>query len=113
MLLPSTHRDCTMPNGADVLARLPAVVLASLVDPSSLAAQLDAWYGAPTRHYHGLAHLLLFLDCWSHAMEQHVPGAHDDPATFAAALLLHDAIYDVRRTDNEAASAALARTVIP
>ena len=46
-------------------------------------------------------------------MAARVPGAHDGPVTFAAALLLHDAVYDVRRTDNEAASAALARTVVP
>jgi predicted metal-dependent HD superfamily phosphohydrolase len=86
---------------------------AQLHDAPGLAARLDAWYGAPTRHYHGLAHLLAFLGCWKDAMAARVPGAHDDPVTFAAALLLHDAIYDVRRTDNEAASAALAHTVLP
>lgn len=101
------------PTGAAVVARLPAAASAALVDPQALAAQLDAWYGAPTRHYHGLGHLLAFLRSWADAMDSRVPGAHDDPVTFAAALLLHDAIYDVRRTDNEAASAALARTVLP
>jgi len=89
------------------------VVSAQLRDPQRLAAQLEAWYVAPTRHYHGLAHLLAFLACWEDAIASAVPGALDDPVTFAGALLLHDAIYDVRRTDNEAASAALARTVLP
>src|SRR5215217_8543223 len=91
------------PSGGDVLARLPAVVSAQLRDPQRLAAQLEAWYVAPTRHYHGLAHLLAFLACWEDAIASAVPGALDDPVTFAGALLLHDAIYDVRRTDNEAA----------
>lgn len=101
------------PDGAAVLARLPATVLAQLRDPRALASQLEAWYGAPTRHYHGLAHLVAFAGCWNDAIAAGVPGAQEDAPTFAAALLLHDAIYDVRRTDNEAASAALARTVLP
>ena len=109
----SPSSTSSAPTGAAVVARLPAVVLAALDDRQGIAAQLDAWYGAPTRHYHGLAHLVTFVECWQDAMEQRVPGAHDDPVTFSAALLLHDAIYDVRRTDNEAASAALARTVLP
>ena len=101
------------PTGAAILARLPAAVSASVVDPQALAAQLDTWYGGPARHYHGLAHLRAFIGCWTDAMAAGVPGAADDPVTFAAALILHDAVYDVRRTDNEAASAALARTVLP
>ena len=101
------------PTGAAVLARLPPVVSAQVRDAHGLAARLDEWYGAPTRHYHGLAHLLAFIDCWQEAIDSAVPGALDDPVTFAGALLLHDAIYDVRRTDNEAASAALARTALP
>ena len=100
-------------SGAAVLARLPAQAAAQLLDPPSLAMQVEAWYGAPARHYHGLAHLVTFLDCWRDAITARVPGAHDDPVTFAAAVLLHDAIYDARRSDNEAASAALARTVLP
>jgi len=69
----------------------------------SLKTELSALYGSPDRHYHGLGHvaaLLALLD--DHGAE------FADPQAVEAAIWLHDAIYDSRRSDNEARSAALA-----
>lgn len=64
--------------------------------------QLVAAYSEPQRHYHGGAHILAclaHLDRWKALCAQ--------PALAELALWTHDLIYDTRRQDNEAASAAL------
>lgn len=56
------------------------------------------------RHYHTTQHL---AECLEHAAE--ILPLAEHPAEAEAALWFHDAIYDPRRDDNEARSAALAR----
>jgi predicted metal-dependent HD superfamily phosphohydrolase len=69
-----------------------------------LKRELSALYRAPGRHYHGLAHVEALLAL---AREHRTDLA--DPHAVEAAIWFHDAIYDSRRSDNEARSAALAQ----
>lgn len=71
-----------------------------------LAAIVARW-AEPHRHYHGLSHLEALLA----GFEAHRTLA-TRPGEVLAALFFHDAVYDPRRDDNEAASAALAREVL-
>jgi len=75
----------------------------TIVD-AAICARLTPLYGAPDRHYHGMAHIEALLA---------LAGAHRvriaDPEVMDAAIWFHDAIYDSRRKDNEARSAELAR----
>src|SRR5882757_4596571 len=66
-------------------------------------AELIRAYGAPDRHYHGLAHIEALL-----ALAQQHADAIADRDAVDAAIWFHDAIYDTRRKDNEEASAQLA-----
>jgi predicted metal-dependent HD superfamily phosphohydrolase len=68
-----------------------------------LRTELSALYRQPGRHYHGLAHVEALLSLLG---EQRADLA--DPEAVEAAVWFHDAIYDSRRSDNEARSAALA-----
>jgi predicted metal-dependent HD superfamily phosphohydrolase len=64
-------------------------------------------YGEPTRVYHDVRHLVEVLG--------HVDmlgGDCADATVVELAAWFHDAVYDVRRDDNEVASARLARTVL-
>jgi predicted metal-dependent HD superfamily phosphohydrolase len=69
-------------------------------------AALDAGYGSPARAYHAWSHIADLL--------QRLDGVRDAPE-FAGvafddvelAVFFHDAVYDPRRHDNEARSAAL------
>lgn len=61
-------------------------------------------YAEPHRHHHGTAHLAAVLTVLD---ELHAPAAA--PPASRAAAWYHDAVYDPRRGDNEAASAELAR----
>lgn len=70
-------------------------------------AALEARWSEPHRHYHGLNHL---RECLARFAE--VRALAQDAEVVEAALWFHDAIYDARRTDNEARSAALARTML-
>jgi predicted metal-dependent HD superfamily phosphohydrolase len=67
--------------------------------------ELSAAYGASDRHYHNFKHVEECL----RALKQHEDLA-DSPSEIAMALWFHDAIYDTHRNDNEALSAAWART---
>lgn len=74
---------------------------------SAIAARLDALrarYAAPGRHYHGQRHIDLLL-----ALLREIRPALAAPDAVELAIWYHDAIYDPRRSDNEAASAALLR----
>jgi predicted metal-dependent HD superfamily phosphohydrolase len=60
-------------------------------------------YAEPQRAYHTARHL---ADCLAATGDGLL--TFDDPVAVAAALWFHDAVYDPRRADNEAASAELA-----
>jgi predicted metal-dependent HD superfamily phosphohydrolase len=68
-----------------------------------LKNRLAALYGEPGRHYHDVAHVEALLAL----LEEH-RAEFADPEAVEAAIWFHDAIYDSRRSDNEARSAALA-----
>lgn len=68
-----------------------------------LKTELSALYRGPGRHYHGLAHIEAML-----ALAREHRAELADPEAVEAAIWFHDAIYDSRRSDNEARSAALA-----
>jgi predicted metal-dependent HD superfamily phosphohydrolase len=75
---------------------------------AALAALL-ARYREPHRHYHGLAHLVRVL----RTVDELLPSvAVDDADAVRFAAWFHDAIYDPRAADNEAASAHLAAEVL-
>lgn len=71
--------------------------------PSGSFTELQSAYADPARHYHSTAHIgacLAHFDRWRHLAE--------DAALVELALWTHDLVYDTRRQDNEAASAACA-----
>ena len=68
-----------------------------------LKTELSALYRQPGRHYHSLAHIEALL-----ALAREYRTDLADPEAIEAAVWFHDAIYDSRRSDNEARSAALA-----
>jgi len=73
-----------------------------LID-ESLKSELSALYRGPDRHYHGPGHIAALLAL----LDEHRTEFADSDAV-EAAIWFHDAIYDSRRNDNEARSAALA-----
>jgi predicted metal-dependent HD superfamily phosphohydrolase len=84
-------------------AGLAAGGTSGLLAAAAVQEEIVKAYGEPHRHYHTLDHiaaLLALLD--RHGM---VVGDRD---ALKLAILFHDIVYDPRRQDNEAASAALA-----
>ncbi|QRY82289.1 hypothetical protein JVX91_14685 [Pseudomonas sp. PDNC002] len=71
--------------------------------PPGSFAELERLYGGSDRHYHSTQHILA---CLAHL--DRLQRLARQPAQVELALWLHDVIYDTRRQDNEAASAALA-----
>lgn len=71
--------------------------------PPELLGRLRRCYAEPQRHYHSLAHVEA-LQRW---LAQYRALARQ-PALIEAAIWFHDAVYDTRRQDNEARSAAMA-----
>ncbi|GAA1754784.1 metal-dependent phosphohydrolase [Luedemannella helvata] len=78
---------------------------ASAADVGALGARLLGRWGEEHRHYHDTAHLVAVLK----TIDEYADAAEDADAVRLAAWY-HDAVYDPRADDNEAASAALART---
>lgn len=70
-------------------------------------AQLLNCYVEPQRHYHTLQHL---QECLAHFEHARTAAAH--PHEVEMALWFHDAIYEVRGSDNEQRSADWARDVL-
>lgn len=64
-------------------------------------------HGGPDRGYHGWSHPLALLK-----LHAEVEGFLDDGEAVRCAILLHDAIYEPRRKDNESQSAALAAEML-
>jgi predicted metal-dependent HD superfamily phosphohydrolase len=64
-------------------------------------------YESSDRFYHTLQHLGECLDLFEEAL-----GLADRPGELAIALWFHDAVYDTRRSDNEARSADWAEQVL-
>ena len=67
--------------------------------------ELAQAYSGPGRHYHNLDHIAQLLAL----LDQHGQDARGRDA-IELAIFFHDAVYVPLRSDNEAASAALART---
>lgn len=76
-------------------------------DGKFLFEQLVVRYSEPHRKYHSLQHLGECIAALEPALHL---AAH--PAEVEVALWFHDAIYETRRSDNEARSAAWARTAL-
>ena len=72
----------------------------------ALYQDLAARYREPHRRYHTLQHL---EECFARFDELTALAEH--PRDVELAIWFHDAIYDTRRTDNEARSAAWARSI--
>ena len=85
------------------LAAADASTAPAQIDAS--AANLAAHYAEPIRAYHNAAHIAAML-----AGFEEVRASALAPHAIVLAVLFHDAIYDPRRSGNEAASAAYART---
>lgn len=64
-------------------------------------------YGEPGRAYHTLTHIGAML-----AVVEEFAGTALDPLALRLAVWFHDAVYDARRTDNEAESARYAVQVL-
>jgi predicted metal-dependent HD superfamily phosphohydrolase len=85
--------------------------LAAKLAPSAPAAErgamrdrLLAAYNEPHRAYHTVAHIAALL-----ALFDVHGGSARDPDALRLAILYHDAVYDPRRSDNEAVSADVAK----
>ena len=71
-----------------------------------LYEELLARYSSPERHYHTLRHL---DECFARLAESR--RLAEQPHEIELALWFHDAVYDVRRQDNEVQSAAWAEEI--
>jgi predicted metal-dependent HD superfamily phosphohydrolase len=70
-------------------------------------SRLVAIYSGADRHYHNLRHVETLL-----TLAQEYAGTICDAEAVEAAIWFHDAVYDTRRTDNEAQSAKLSRLLL-
>jgi predicted metal-dependent HD superfamily phosphohydrolase len=73
----------------------------------ALIHQIRGLHAGPDRGYHGWSHPLALL-----ALHGEVAGMLHDAEAVRCAILLHDAIYEPRRKDNESRSAALAAEML-
>jgi predicted metal-dependent HD superfamily phosphohydrolase len=71
--------------------------------PPGLRETLEHAHAEPHRHYHDPRHLRECLALWARWRDQ-----CQHPGEVALALWFHDAVYEPRRSDNEARSAAWA-----
>lgn len=90
----------------DPLRALSDCAPAGLVLPDPLLDEVATAYGSPGRHYHTLEHVAE-VATWFAAVSAG-PGWREAGEVYAA-VLSHDAVYDVGRPDNEARSAELGR----
>ena len=73
----------------------------------TLLDEIRGLHAGPDRGYHGWSHPLALL-----ALHAEVEPLLHDPEAVRCAILLHDAVYEPRRTDNESRSAALAARML-
>ena len=74
---------------------------------AALIDEIRVLHAGPDRGYHGWSHPLALL-----ALHAEVEGMLHDAEAVRCAILLHDAIYEPRRKDNESRSAALAAEML-
>lgn len=82
---------------------------AGLHIPPELVRELEAAYRTSERHYHTIAHA---WDVARWVMLAHAEHGFARVREAYVAALFHDAVHDVRRKDNEAKSAELARDAV-
>lgn len=75
--------------------------------PPALIAELEQRHSGPERGYHSWRHPVALM-----ALLDEVRGQLADPLAVECAIVLHDAVYDPVRSDNERRSAALARELL-
>lgn len=75
--------------------------------PAQLTRRIRRLHDDPRRGYHAWSHPQALLELLAE-----VRGRLADRLAVECAILLHDAVYDPRRTDNERRSAALARDLL-
>ena len=75
--------------------------------PDALLDHIRDLHSGPDRGYHGWSHPLALLGLYKEAK-----GELGDPVAVYCAIVLHDAIYEPRASDNEARSAALAADLL-
>ncbi|MEO7690217.1 MAG: hypothetical protein ABIS51_13115 [Sphingomonas sp.] len=73
----------------------------------TLLDEIRGLHSGPDRGYHGWSHPVALL-----ALHTEVASSMHDPEAVRCAILLHDAIYEPRRTDNESRSATLAAQML-
>jgi predicted metal-dependent HD superfamily phosphohydrolase len=91
----------------DLPAALRSAWQELLPDQPELGETLIAAYNESSRHYHDLRHLSHVL-----AAIDLLAGEADDVDAVRLAAWFHDAVYDVRASDNEERSAKLAETAL-
>jgi predicted metal-dependent HD superfamily phosphohydrolase len=73
----------------------------------ALIGEIRVLHAGPDRGYHGWSHPLALL-----ALHAEIENMLHDAEAVRCAILLHDAIYEPRRKDNESRSAALAAEML-
>jgi predicted metal-dependent HD superfamily phosphohydrolase len=77
------------------------------VQAEDIWQQLTRFYAEPHRRYHTFEHLSFMLDVLKESGT-----TFTDQSVVELAVLFHDAVYDARRTDNEARSAEIGTTFL-
>lgn len=92
----------------DLMAHIQrhALAIPTLAIPTDLWTEVANAYSAPGRHYHTLAHIADLVDHYDAVAKG--PG-WNQPAEVFLAILAHDIVYNVARTDNERDSAVWGR----
>lgn len=75
--------------------------------PTDLIEKLQQLHSGPERGYHAWSHPTALLK-----LLPEVRGRLSDPLAVECAILLHDAVYDATRADNERRSAELAKELL-
>jgi predicted metal-dependent HD superfamily phosphohydrolase len=75
--------------------------------PAQLIRRIRRLHDDPRRSYHAWSHPQALLELLAEVRSQ-----LSDPLAVECAILLHDAVYDPERADNERRSAALARELL-